>query len=264
MRLENKVAVVLGASAEGGSGWAIAEALAAEGAKVVVASRSFAPLQKLAAKIGGIAVACDGGKEADIASLARATVEAYGPIDIAVNSAGLPMLGLIADAEAETLQQALDVNYLGHVYFVKYMAAAMRDGGSITLISSNSTLQPQMPHFAYACAKAAMDCLVRYAALEYGPRGIRVNSLQPGPIKSDMAKHLFALPGVEEIFSRNVPLRRIGLPQDYADTVVFLSGPTYITGVNLPVSGGNHLTGMPRPDELPFGLGAYDSKRDEA
>ena len=257
MRLKDKVAVVLGASAQGGTGWAIAEALAGEGAHVVVGARTLGPLQDLARRIGGVAVRCDAAREDEIIAMARTATDTYGPIDIAVNSAAIPVLGLIADAARPSLQESLDINYLGHVFFVKYMAAAMRDGGSITLVSSNSTLQPILPHFSYACAKAATDCLVRYAALEYGPRGIRVNSIQPGPIKSAMAKHLFELPGVEAMFSRHVPLGRIGLPEDYADTVVFLSGPTYISGVNLPVSGGIHMTGMPLPEEFPQGIDVY-------
>jgi NAD(P)-dependent dehydrogenase (short-subunit alcohol dehydrogenase family) len=91
---------------------------------------------------------------------------------------------------------------------------------------------------------------VRYAALEYAPRGIRVNSIQPGPIKTEMASHLFAAPGAEAAFAREIPLGRVGQPEDYARVVVALAGPGYITGVNLPVSGGMHLTRPPRQDEL--------------
>jgi NAD(P)-dependent dehydrogenase (short-subunit alcohol dehydrogenase family) len=252
--LTGKVAVVLGASASGGTGWAIAEGLAAAGAKVVVAARSQGPLDELAAKIGGTARVCDAGKAADIAALAQATVAAYGAIDIAVNAAGLPVHSLIADAEGEAMQASLDVNYLGNVHFIKHMAAAMNDGGSIVCISSSSAGdQPVFPYFAYACAKAALDCLVRYAAVEYGPRGIRVNSILPGPIRSDMAKGLWDIPGMEAVFAREVPLGRIGEPTDYADAVLWLSGPAFVTGLNLPVSGGNQLTRAPRGDEMEAG-----------
>jgi len=261
MSLKGKVAVVLGASAEGGTGWAIAEALAEAGAKVVVGARSMDDLQRLADKIGGLAVQCDAASEDDIRNLARVAADKHGAIDIAVNSAALPVISMIADVTQEQLQRGIDVNYFAHVHFIRHMTQVMNDGGSITLISSNSTVQPQPPHFAYACAKAATDCLVGYAALEYGPRGIRVNSLLPGPIKSALAAGLYAIPGMEELYSRNVPLGRVGLPRDYADTVVFLSGPTYITGVNLPVSGGNHLTGMPRLDEIETGMDAYRSDK---
>lgn len=260
MSLSGKVAVVLGASAEGGTGWAIAEALAEAGAKVVVAARSMDGLQRLASRIDGLAVQCDAGSETDIAALAEIAAQTYGSIDIAVNSAALPVISLIADVTPEQLQRGVEVNYFGHVHFIRHMTRVMNDGGSITLISSNSTVQPQPPHFAYACAKAATDCLVGYAALEYGARGIRVNSLLPGPIKSALAADLFAIPGVEDLYASHVPLGRIGQPRDYADTVVFLSGPTYITGVNLPVSGGNHLTGMPRMEQIESGADAYRSE----
>jgi NAD(P)-dependent dehydrogenase (short-subunit alcohol dehydrogenase family) len=250
MRLKNRVAIVLGASASGGTGWAIAEALAEAGAKVVVAARRPEPLEILAAKINGKAVVCDAGKEQDIGNLVEQAVAAFGPIDIAVNAAAMPVTGSIAEAQSGVVQQALDVNYLANVHFIKHAAAAMNDGGSIILFSSSSAMQPMQPYFAYACAKAASDCLVRYAAIEYGPRGIRVNSVIPGPIKSDMAQELFAMPGVEAIFAREVPLGRIGLPADYADVVLWLSGPAFVTGLNVPVSGGIHLTRSPRPDEI--------------
>jgi NAD(P)-dependent dehydrogenase (short-subunit alcohol dehydrogenase family) len=250
-RLEGKAAVVLGCSASGGTGWAIAEGLAAEGARVMVAARSLAPLEKLAARIGGIAQVCDVAEPLQVKALADAARAAFGTIDIAVNAAGLPAMGTIADIGGGDIQATLDVNYIGNIYFIRHMAAAMNDGGAITLISSSSAAQPMAPFFAYACAKAAMDCLVRYAALEYGPGGIRVNSVLPGPIRSDMAKDLWAVPGMEAVFNREVPLGRIGEPGDYADAVVWLSGPAFVTGLNLPVSGGNHLTRSPRLDEMP-------------
>jgi len=250
-RLEGKAAVVLGCSAPGGTGWAIAERLAAEGARVMVAARSRAGIEALAARIGGVAQVCDVADPAQVQALAEAARAAFGAIDIAVDAAGLPVAGAIADIGDADIRAALDVNYVGPIHFIRHMAAAMNDGGAITLISSSSAAQPMAPYFAYACAKAAMDCLVRYAALEYGPRGIRVNSVMPGPIRSDMAKGLWAVPGMEAVFAREAPLGRIGEPGDYADAVAWLSGPAFVTGLNLPVSGGGQLTRSPRADELP-------------
>jgi NAD(P)-dependent dehydrogenase (short-subunit alcohol dehydrogenase family) len=255
MQLKDKVAVVLGASAEGGTGWAIAALLASAGAKIVVGARRREPLEQLAAKIGARAVVCDGGRGDQIAALARAAVDAFGPIDIAVNSAGQPMSGLISDISDVDIQRSLDINYIGQVHFIRHMAAAMIDGGAITLISSAVSTQPILGRFAYGCAKAAMDALVRYAAIEYGPRGIRVNSVLPGPLKTEMAAPIFAADGAEAAFAREIPLGRVGLPRDVADVVVWLSKAGYITGVNLPVSGGMHLTRLPRSDEIPSGLG---------
>lgn len=257
--LSGRVAVVLGASAEGGTGWAIAEALAAQGAKVVVGARTEAPLKRLADKIGGAAVVCDAGNEAQVAALAQSALARYGKLDIAVNSAGLPVMTLIANTTQAQLEDAVRVNFFGNVYFIKHMAEAIGSDGSIVVISSMSTTHPVFPHYAYACAKSASDCLVRYAALEYGPRRIRVNSILPGPIKSEMAKEAFAIPGFEAAYTREVPLGRVGYPEDFANGVLFLAGPSFVTGLNLQLNGGNQLTRFPYPRELPLGEDSYGS-----
>jgi len=259
VNLKEKVAVVLGASAEGGTGWAIAEALAAQGAKVVVGARSLEPLKRLAGRISGTAVACDAGNEAQVAALAKAALDTYGRLDIAVNSAGLPVMTLVADTAQSHLDDAVRVNFFGNVYFVKHMAAAIGKNGSIVLISSMSTTHPVFPHYAYACAKSASDCLVRYAALEYGSRGIRINSILPGAIKSEMAREAFAIPGFEAAYEREIPLGRVGHPEDFANAVLWLAGPAYVTGLNLQVNGGNQLTRFPYLRELPMGEETYGS-----
>ena len=253
--LTGKVAVVLGASAEGGTGWACAEALAANGAKVVVAARTLSALQRLADKIGGTAVQCDGGSEEDIKALAKAALDTYGRVDVAVYSAGLPMMALISEMTQEMLEQASQVNFFGPTFFIKYMAEAIGSDGSIVFISSMTTTHPTFPHIAYAATKSAADCIVRYAAIEYGARNIRVNSVLPGAIRTEMNKDAFA--NFEGSYVREVPLGRVGEVEDFANVVLWLAGPSYLTGVNLQYSGGNQLTRMPRLDELPGGAAAY-------
>lgn len=255
--LKDKNALVLGASAEGGTGFAIARALAKAGARVTIAARSADKLERLASTIGASWFACDAGNARAIAELAEFAAGPSG-LDIAVNAAALPVIGGIADLDFAQVEQATQVNYYGMLHFLRESTARMNDNGSVILISSYSAVQPIHPHFAYACAKAATDCLVRYAALEYGPRGIRVNSIQPGPIKSDLAKDLFAIPGIEETFAREIPLGRVGLPDDYANAALWLASGAFVTGLNLPVNGGNQLTRMPRADELPMGEASYE------
>jgi NAD(P)-dependent dehydrogenase (short-subunit alcohol dehydrogenase family) len=259
VNLEGKVATVLGASAEGGTGWAVAEALARNGAKVVVGARSRPPLDILAERIGGTAVTCDAGNEAQVKAMAQTALDTYGRLDIAVNSAGLPVMGLIAELEQEQWDQAVRVNLFGNFYFIKHMAAAMADGGSIVFVSSMSTTHPVFPHGAYACAKSGSDCLVRYAALEYASRNIRVNSILPGAINSDMAKEAFENPEFARTYEREIPMGRVGYPDDFANAVLFLAGPSYVTGLNMQVNGGNQLTRFPRLDEMPGGKEAYGS-----
>jgi NAD(P)-dependent dehydrogenase (short-subunit alcohol dehydrogenase family) len=255
--LSGKNAVVLGASAQGGTGFAIARALADAGAKVTIAARSAGKLETLAGTIGARWLACDAGDPGQIAELAHFAAGDSG-LDIAVNAAALPVIGGIAELDFAQVEQATRINYHGMLHFLRECTARMNDGGSVVLISSLSAVQPIHPHFAYACAKAATDCLVRYAAIEYGPRGIRVNSIQPGPIKSDLAADLFAIPGVEATFAREVPLGRVGHPDDYANATLWLASGAFVTGLNLPVCGGNQLTRMPRADELPMGDSSYE------
>ncbi|AEG50846.1 short-chain dehydrogenase/reductase SDR [Sphingobium chlorophenolicum L-1] len=247
---EGQSAIVLGASAEGGSGWAIAEAFAAQGARVAVGARRIEPLERLASKIGGVAVRCDAGQPADIAALFKTATERLGRPSIAVNAAAIPTYGLIADSASLDLQRALDVNYVGNVHFIRHATQAMSQDGSILLISSASAEQPLLPAFPYACSKAAMDCLVRYAAIEYGPRNIRVNSMLPGPIKTEMAARIYAKPGAEAARAKEIALGRVASPEDIAEAAVALVSARYVTGVNLAVSGGMHLTRPARADEI--------------
>lgn len=248
-RLAGQGAIVLGASAPGGSGWAIAERLAGEGARVIVSARGREGLEALAERIGGIAIVADAGRPESVAALMQGAADRLGRIDIAVNAAAIAPTGLVADAPDDAIRKALEVNYIGNVHFIRGAAAIMRDGGAIVLVSSSSAQQPLLPMFPYACAKAAADCLVRYAALEYGPRAIRVNSILPGPIKTGMAAHLYAVPGAEERRAREIPLGRVALPDDIADAVMAFVHSPYLTGHNLPVSGGMHLTRPARRDD---------------
>jgi 3-oxoacyl-[acyl-carrier protein] reductase len=251
MDMTGKVALVLGASAEGGTGWATAEMLAARGAKVVVSARRERPIRELADKIGGHGVVCDAGSEAQIEALVAETLATYGKIDLAVNCAFAQADGFIRNVDDAAMRASFDVNFFGHVYFIRHVAEAMNPGGAITLISSFAAHQPVYARAAYGAGKAAMDCLVRYAAIEYGPQGIRVNSILPGPIKTVAAAYLYEAPGMEEAFAREIPLGRVGEPDDFARIIIDLYHSGYITGVNLHASGGMHMNRVPRPEEMP-------------
>ncbi len=259
--LEGKVAVIAGCSAARGSGWAIAERLADAGANIIVAARRLEKLLPLAARTGGTAMACDIADENQVKGLAQRALDLHGKLDIAVNAAGYASGELLANAEAVDLERNMAVNYYGNFYFIKYMAQAIGSNGSITIMSSLAVTNPMQPLAAYACSKAAADCLVRYAAIEYGPHNIRVNSIRPGPIRSEMTQGMFEMPGYIDALNREVPLGRVGEPADFADAVLWLAGGAYVTGLNLPVCGGLQLHRFPFPDEVPDAFGDVHGRR---
>lgn len=259
--LKGKNVVVLGASAEHGSGGAIAKAYRAEGCNVVISARRADVLGAFALRIGAHPVVADARDETQIARLAQAALEHFGRIDIAVNAAGAPVRSSIARVTPALLQEALDLNYFAHVYFVKHMAAAIGRDGSIIVISSMSgTCVTDGTVFPYSCAKAAANCLVQCAAIEYGPRNIRVNAILPGPIESEASRGLFKNAQLRHAFEKEVPLGRIAQPEDIADAAVWLSGPAFVTGLNLQVNGGMFLSRFPTPSELPGGEAAYRNR----
>jgi len=259
--LEGKNVVVLGASAEHGSGGAIAKAFRAEGCNVIVAARRGEVLGAFAEKIGAHPITADARDEQQVAKLAQAALERFGRIDVAVNAAGAPVRSSITDVTQAQLQEALDLNYLAHVYFIKHMAKAIGSEGSIIVISSMSgTCVTDGTVFPYSCAKAATNCLVQCAAVEYGPRNIRVNAILPGPIESAASRGLFKNEQLRKAFEKEVPLGRVAQPEDIADAALWLSGPAFVTGLNLQINGGMFLYRFPTPAELPGGAAAYEKR----
>jgi NAD(P)-dependent dehydrogenase (short-subunit alcohol dehydrogenase family) len=140
------------------------------------------------------------------------------------------------------------------------MAAAIGANGSIVLISSMCATHPVENFAAYGCAKAATSSLVRYAALEYGGRNIRVNAILPGPIESSASQGLFLNREIRGAFEKEIPLGRIAQPEDIAEAAIWLAGPSFLTGVNLQLNGGNFLQRFPRAEELPGGSKAYQER----
>ena len=166
-QLAGKTAIVLGASSAGGIGEAIAKTFAAQGASVVVSGRKLEPLKTLAKEIGGKAVSCDITDETQITALFQSATDSFGQVDIAVNAAGINMPAPISSLTREALQTMTDIQFIGPALFIKQAAEAMDKGGSIITLSS-VTAELTGPNLgAYAATKAAVDKLVKVAAVEY-------------------------------------------------------------------------------------------------
>jgi 3-oxoacyl-[acyl-carrier protein] reductase len=245
-KLKDKVAVVTGASK--GIGASIAKHLAAEGAAVVVNyASSRAGADRVVAEItrdGGraIAVQADLARPADITRLFSETVDAFGRLDILVNNAGVYEFRPLEDITEEHFHRQFNVNVLGLLLAskeaVKRFGAA---GGSIVNISSTaSTLMPATAS-VYSGTKAAVDAITGSLAKELGPRGIRVNAVNPGMVETEGVHALGLMESdFRKEFEAKTPLGRIGQPRDIAPAVVFLASEDsgWVTGETLLVAGG--------------------------
>ncbi|MWA04838.1 glucose 1-dehydrogenase [Actinomadura sp. LD22] len=244
--LEGLVAIVTGAATGIGRGSAFA--LAAAGASVVVADRDDA--QPVAAKIteaGGKAVAtrCDIANDDEVSATVDLTVRTFCRLDILHANAGIALgQAPLIDVDKNDWEQMVSVNLTGTWLCLKHAAHAMIKqgrGGSIVLTSSGTGLAGFPMTGAYAATKAALINLTKTAAMELAEAGIRVNTVAPGTIATDMVRRAIKEnPGVEEHLRQLAPLRRIGTVEEVANAVVWLSSPqaSYITGVPLPVDGG--------------------------
>ena len=250
-RLQDKVVVILGASDERSMGAATARRFRAEGARLVLAARRVERVAAIARELDGIAVACDITKEPELAALADAAVRQYGRLDVAVNYAGVDSAAAIADITREMLLEACEVHLIGTALFFKHMAAHMPRGGSLITTSSLTALLAPPGYAAYAGTKKGVDQIVRIAAVEYGPQGIRVNSIAPGFTRSAMTEDYFRMPGIEAAFEREIPLGRVPTVEDIANAALWLaSDEAFTTGQVLDITGGQSLRRAPTAAEM--------------
>ena len=255
-RLTGKSVVILGASSEKGIGEAISRMFASEGANVTLSGRNESALTALVKDMGGSACVCDIAEEAQIENLFTHAVDTFGGVDIAVNAAGVNMPGVIEGLTRETLQTLCDVQFIGPALFIKQAAAAIgknpsKSGGSIMSLSSITAELTGPGLGAYAATKAAIDKLVKVAAVEYGPQNIRVNSISPGITPTPMTEQIFDTPSMVNAFKKETPIGRLAKPEDVAFAALYLADDRCITtGDNIRVSGGIHLRRLPTYPEM--------------
>jgi 3-oxoacyl-[acyl-carrier protein] reductase len=239
----DRTAVVVGAAS--GIGWASARALAADGCRVTLADRNGDGARSRAEELGAphTAAEVDVTDEASVQSL----FEQIGPLDVVVNCAGFGSLGLITDLAVEEFRSVIDVCLTGSFIVAKYAGRQLIEGGSLVTISSLNGRQAAIGMSAYCAAKAGVSMLTQVAALEMGPRGIRVNAIAPGFVDTPLTEGSYLVPGLVEDYVENTALGRAGKPEEIADAVVFLCSPKagWLTGEVLDLNGGAHLRRYP-------------------
>lgn len=246
--MTGQVAVITGSSR--GIGKAIAWEMAEQGAKVVISSRKLDVCQEVAADINGkygegaaIAIAANISSKESLQNLVDETRRSFGRITALVcNAASNPYYGPMADISDDAFHKILTNNIVANNWLISMVAPEMveRGEGSITIISSIGGLKGSSVIGAYCISKAADMQLARNLADEYGPKGVRVNCIAPGLIKTDFAKALWDDPATLKRSTATASLKRIGEPHEIAGAAVFLASPAgaFMTGQTMVIDGG--------------------------
>jgi NAD(P)-dependent dehydrogenase (short-subunit alcohol dehydrogenase family) len=243
--LKDKVIVVTGASR--GIGEAIVRACIDNGAKVALASRKQADLDRVASTLPAdrvIALACHTGKPEDVEKLFAATVDKFGRVDGAVNNAATnPYFGPLIDTPDAAIDKTIEVNVRGYLYvaraFVKH-ARAREGGGSIVNVASVAGLRASPMQGIYGATKAAVISMTQTLAFELGGSNIRVNAIAPGLVETKFASAIVQNPMLRDHVVKRTPLARHAQPAEIAGSVLYLlsDAASFTTGTTVVVDGG--------------------------
>ena len=241
-RLEGKVVLITGAAR--GQGEAEARLFASEGARVVLGDLLDAEGKRVAEALGESALYLhqDVRSPGDWQALVDVALERFGRIDGLVNNAGILLAKPLLEMDVEDYRRVLDVNLVGCFLGIQHVGRAMRDGegGSIVNISSTAGFQAVPTAAGYVSSKFGLRGLTRTAALELGRYGIRVNSVHPGGVDTEMVRGLGERKPGEKSFHDKLPLGRIGRPSEIAKLALFLISDesSYSTGSEFVADGG--------------------------
>jgi NAD(P)-dependent dehydrogenase (short-subunit alcohol dehydrogenase family) len=252
-RFDGRAALVTGGGT--GIGLACAKALAAGGARVMLAGRREDVVAKAAGEIGANAahVCCDVTREADVERAVAETEARFGPLRLAVNSAGTGNIGSVLNGGVDAFEALVDVNLTGVYRSLRHEALAMQraGGGAIVNISSIAGALTHRWMSAYCATKAGVNMLTRCAADDLGEHGIRVNAVMPSLVPTELTGMMVGNQAVVDEYLRRMPIARLGTPEDVANLVAFLLADEagWITGQVIGVDGGHTL--RQGPDMVP-------------
>ncbi|WP_171211920.1 SDR family NAD(P)-dependent oxidoreductase [Ruegeria sp. HKCCA5426] len=246
--LTGRNALLTGASR--GMGLEMAKGLAQQGANVVISARKIEALEAATAEINDAVgrkaatpMTCNIGNRQEVEALAKAARESVGPISVLIGNAGVnPFYGSMRDITDEAFEKTMQANVQSNLWLANAVFPDMEGlgGGSMLFTSSVGAFKPSDTLGTYNISKLALIALVRNLAMEMGPAGVRVNALCPGVVKTEFARALWDNPKIAGSYLRQVPLRRLGEPEDFTGIAAFMASDAsrYITGQALTVDGG--------------------------
>jgi len=245
-KLKNKVAVVTGGNS--GIGLATAKELVAQGAKVIITGRRKDALEKAALETGAIPFVADQSNIAEIETLADEVARQFGTVDILFINAGITgTLNAIEKVSVDTFDQVMNINFRGAYFTLSKFIPLLNDAASVVILSSNTSIMHNPNSSVYQASKAALSSVAKTAAAELASRRIRVNTISPGPIKTDiLAKAGYdeeALKNIDVQVMNSIPLKTKGHAEDVAKMVTYFCGDEagFITGAELIMDGGMSL-----------------------
>jgi len=243
--VEGKTVVVTGGSR--GIGRMIAQGFAAAGARVYIASRKTAELEKTAAELGCVPVTADLSTQAGVETLVSAVAAAETRLDVLVNNAGAAWGAPLEEYPEAGFDKVFAINVKGLFYLTTRFLPLLRAAASaddparvINIGSIDGLRVPEMENYAYSAAKAGVHMLTRHLARKLAPEHITVNAIAPGPFESKMMAFALDDPQLRAQIEASIPLGRIGRPDDMAGAAIYLSScaGAYLTGAVIPVDGG--------------------------
>lgn len=243
--LTGKKALITGGNS--GIGYATAKELKSMGAEVIITGRRKDAVEKAAADLGVIGLVADQSQVIAIERLASEVETIFGKIDILFINAGVVEQSSIEDATEKVFDNIFDINFKGAYFTLSKFIPLLNDGGSVVFLSSNTAHMDGANSSIYSSSKAALNSVMRIAAVELAPRQIRVNSVSPGPIATEIMNKMGLseeqLADINQWMIGRIPLGKIGKSEDVAKMVTFFCGDaaSYITGAEIVMDGGMSL-----------------------
>jgi NAD(P)-dependent dehydrogenase (short-subunit alcohol dehydrogenase family) len=239
--LSSKVAVITGGNS--GIGYATAKTLQEKGAKVIITGRRKDAVEKAARELNVTGLIADQSSLSAIENLASEVSNLYGKIDVLLINAGITKFAPIEFMTENVFDEIMNVNFKGAYFTLSKFIPLLNDNASVVLLSSTSaTISPQSAS-VYAASKAALNAVMKIAALELAPRKIRVNAVSPGPIATEIMNKIGLNDELEAQLINSVPLSRLGKAGEVANLIDYLScdNASFITGSNFLVDGGQSI-----------------------